>query len=283
MPKAESSSSREGKRSEPAVDGSGSTKRRLSLRLGSSGSPEKKARGSLRSGQHGLNTSKGELDREGDHKNPERSSDPQFANGNTWDPPSTASSSRFNIASTSRSSRSPSTGISDFDPSTTTSGRTSLHSARTNPSGENGTASTSSSSGHQSTNPQYQPTLPPPVRQPHPAHLDLSLSMSAPRWRTSSHEHDQPTPTQSMPSTRASSNHPGQLSTSAPSRLPSPPPSFNLSTGQPLLNPPLKTQAAFVGKLYAMLEDEEIKETGLIYWSTDGQIFTCPNPTEFAK
>lgn len=53
--------------------------------------------------------------------------------------------------------------------------------------------------------------------------------------------------------------------------------------GQTLVNPPLKTQAAFVGKLYAMLEDEEITRTGLIHWSADGTIFTCPNPTEFAK
>jgi len=32
--------------------------------------------------------------------------------------------------------------------------------------------------------------------------------------------------------------------------------SFTHPTGQPLVNPPLKTQAAFVGKLYAMLEDK---------------------------
>jgi len=61
------------------------------------------------------------------------------------------------------------------------------------------------------------------------------------------------------------------------------PPSYNLSNGQPLVNPPLKTQAAFVGKLYAMLEDEDIARTGLIQWSPDGSVFTCPNPTEFAK
>lgn len=63
----------------------------------------------------------------------------------------------------------------------------------------------------------------------------------------------------------------------------SPPITFNLSTDQPLVNPPQKTQAAFVGKLYSMLEDEDIAKTGLIYWSAKGTTFTCPNPTEFSK
>ncbi|WWC71923.1 uncharacterized protein I206_105882 [Kwoniella pini CBS 10737] len=67
------------------------------------------------------------------------------------------------------------------------------------------------------------------------------------------------------------------------SRNSSPPPSFNLSSGQPLVNPPQKTQAAFVGKLYSMLEDEDIAKTGLIYWSAEGTTFTCPNPQEFSK
>nr|ODO00462.1 hypothetical protein L204_02456 [Cryptococcus depauperatus CBS 7855] len=67
------------------------------------------------------------------------------------------------------------------------------------------------------------------------------------------------------------------------SRHSSPPGGFNLSSGQPLVNPPPKTQAAFVGKLYSMLEDEEIAKTGLIYWSAEGKTFTCPNPTEFSK
>jgi hypothetical protein len=109
--------------------------------------------------------------------------------------------------------------------------------------------------------------------------------MSAPKWRTSAaaDDNDHATPTQSGPSSRSSSRQAPTLSLSAPSRLPSPPPSFSLSSGQPLVNPPLKTQAAFVGKLYAMLEDEEIAETGLIYWSSDGTIFTCPNPTEFSR
>ncbi|KAE8539527.1 hypothetical protein D1P53_004629 [Cryptococcus gattii VGV] len=63
----------------------------------------------------------------------------------------------------------------------------------------------------------------------------------------------------------------------------SPPITFNLSTDQPLVNPPPKTQAAFVGKLYSMLEDEDIAKTGLIYWSAKGTTFTCPNPTEFSN
>lgn len=63
----------------------------------------------------------------------------------------------------------------------------------------------------------------------------------------------------------------------------SPPITFNLTADQPLVNPPPKTQAAFVGKLYSMLEDEDIAKTGLIYWSAKGTTFTCPNPTEFSK
>nr|XP_019003326.1 uncharacterized protein I203_04364 [Kwoniella mangroviensis CBS 8507]OCF66787.1 hypothetical protein I203_04364 [Kwoniella mangroviensis CBS 8507] len=79
-------------------------------------------------------------------------------------------------------------------------------------------------------------------------------------------------------------HHPPLSSTSAAaSRNSSPPPSLNLSSGQPLVNPPQKTQAAFVGKLYSILEDEDIVKTGLIYWSAEGTTFTCPNPQEFAK
>ncbi|WWD03545.1 hypothetical protein V865_001598 [Kwoniella europaea PYCC6329] len=77
-------------------------------------------------------------------------------------------------------------------------------------------------------------------------------------------------------------HHPSSTSATA-SRNSSPPPSFNLSSGQPLVNPPQKTQAAFVGKLYSILEDEDIVKTGLIYWSAEGTTFTCPNPQEFAK
>lgn len=65
-------------------------------------------------------------------------------------------------------------------------------------------------------------------------------------------------------------------------RMPSPP-SMLLSSGQPIVNPPLKTQAAFVGKLYSMLEDDEIRRTGLLYWANNGTTFICPNPTEFSK
>ncbi|KAK8853152.1 hypothetical protein IAR55_003853 [Kwoniella newhampshirensis] len=88
-----------------------------------------------------------------------------------------------------------------------------------------------------------------------------------------------------------SSNHHNQhkipsasaVSSAVASRHPSPPPGFSLSSGQPLVNPPSKTQAAFVGKLYSMLEDDEIARTGLIHWSAEGTTFTCPNPTEFSK
>ncbi|ORX40678.1 hypothetical protein BD324DRAFT_15361 [Kockovaella imperatae] len=119
--------------------------------------------------------------------------------------------------------------------------------------------------------------------------LELDVDVSRPRSR----HHDQSMKTEDPESQSAISSsysssrysRPSQqgLSTSAPSRFPSPPPSFSLSSGRPLVQPPAKTQAAFVGKLYAMLEDEEIIKTGLIHWSPDGTIFTCPNPTEFAK
>lgn len=248
------------------------TKRRLSLRLGQSGSPEKKARSVGEAVQHGVDSN---LKSKGEEENDPESPTTRDSNTSVWatnQQPSTASTSRFN-GTTSRSSRSPSTGFSDIDPPSRDSRRTSSKSGRTNRS----VAAQSTDSGP-SSNPSRS-TLPPPHRQPHSHPWDPPLPMSAPRWRTSSQEHDQPTPTQS---TRPPRN-PDQPSSSAPSRLPSPPPSFSLSSGQPLVNPPLKTQAAFVGKLYAMLEDEEIKETGLIYWSQDGQIFTCPNPTEFAR
>lgn len=106
-----------------------------------------------------------------------------------------------------------------------------------------------------------------------------------PSWRVAEHDHRQPSAVPSASSSRPDSRSRPQNSTaSASTRLhPTPPPSFNLSSGHPLVNPPLRTQAAFVGKLYAMLEDEEIGKTDLIHWSADGTIFTCPNPTEFAK
>jgi hypothetical protein len=50
-----------------------------------------------------------------------------------------------------------------------------------------------------------------------------------------------------------------------------------------LVQPPPKTQAAFVGKLYSMLEDDKIRRSGLLHWSQDGSSFVCPNPTEFSK
>jgi hypothetical protein len=108
-----------------------------------------------------------------------------------------------------------------------------------------------------------------------------SRTSIVPTWKTAELE-TAPT-TQSSSSSRSSArppmhSHPSNIS----SRMPSPP-GFSLSTGQPLVNPPLKTQAAFVGKLYSMLEDEDISKTGLIHWSNDGTTFTCPNPTEFSR
>lgn len=118
-----------------------------------------------------------------------------------------------------------------------------------------------------------------------PAPLSTQPRMMAPKWATSAPsepEHMAYSSSSSRSSNRQRQQQLPQLSTSAPSQMPSPP-SYNLSNGQPLVNPPLKTQAAFVGKLYAMLEDEDIARTGLIQWSPDGSVFTCPNPTEFAK
>jgi hypothetical protein len=101
-------------------------------------------------------------------------------------------------------------------------------------------------------------------------------------------EYDPPFPSSTHLSHPSSSGHISRdgsaygISSSAPSRIRSPP-TYGLSAGQPLNKPPLKIQAAFVGKLYAMLEDEDITRSGLIYWSADGTMFTCPNPTEFAR
>lgn len=117
------------------------------------------------------------------------------------------------------------------------------------------------------------------------APLSTQPRMMAPKWATSAPNESENMAYSSSSSRSSNRQHQQQLpqlSTSAPSQMPSPP-SYNLSNGQPLVNPPLKTQAAFVGKLYAMLEDEDIARTGLIQWSPDGSVFTCPNPTEFAK
>lgn len=105
-----------------------------------------------------------------------------------------------------------------------------------------------------------------------------------PTWRMAESHRQASAEASTSPSSRSTTrHHPYHPSAPSSSRITSPPPSFNLSSGQPLVNPPLKTQAAFVGKLYAMLEDEEIAKSNLIHWSADGSIFTCPNPTELAK
>lgn len=103
-----------------------------------------------------------------------------------------------------------------------------------------------------------------------------AVSHRAPSWSAS----ESITATRTPAQTNAHLTAP-PLSLSA--RMPSSPLAVSLSSSQPLVNPPAKTQAAFVGKLYAMLEDDEISKTGLIHWSADGATFTCPNPTEFSK
>lgn len=42
-------------------------------------------------------------------------------------------------------------------------------------------------------------------------------------------------------------------------------------------------QAAFVNKLYQMLEDPGITQSGLLEWSRDGKSFICNNIVEFAR
>jgi hypothetical protein len=119
---------------------------------------------------------------------------------------------------------------------------------------------------------RQMPDVPPPSASTEP-----DRRFSGPRWTTA----------QSSSNSSSSSSHPRPPpvtdGVSGDDRPRSPPTRLTLSTGQPLVNPPLKTQAAFVGKLFSMLEDEEIGKTGLIHWSSGGSTFTCPNPTEFAK
>ncbi|WRT70306.1 uncharacterized protein IL334_007304 [Kwoniella shivajii] len=106
-----------------------------------------------------------------------------------------------------------------------------------------------------------------------------------PSWVTDNDRHrGLPSGSSSKPPNIRTQSYQATSSTSVPASKPSsPPPGFNLSSGQPLVNPPQKTQAAFVGKLYSMLEDEEIVKTGLIFWSAEGATFTCPNPQDFSK
>ena len=251
-------------------------RRRLSLKSGPGvGSPEKKARVvGVAGAQRGEDIAKGpERHRVGLAGRVDSNPDDAAA----IQQPSTASSSNFDR---SRSSRSPSsTSASDLDhrndsTSTTSRSRFESSSSRSQPAEAMPNLSVSSQSTSNLANQSTRRQSTHPQSHSQPPSSTASTSSMQPTWRTSSVERDQPTPTQ---------HHSYQPPSSVGSRLPSPPPSFNLSSGQPLLNPPLKTQAAFVGKLYAMLEDEEIKKTGLIYWSSDGTIFTCPNPTEFSK
>lgn len=44
-----------------------------------------------------------------------------------------------------------------------------------------------------------------------------------------------------------------------------------------------KTQGLFVTKLWSMLEDREIQQSGLLRWAEDGKGFTCTDPAEFAR
>lgn len=224
-----------------------SVKRRLSLR-GGAGSPEKKPRSDMRAESKELDYRNPNPERYGYDK-ARTDIKPSIYINNAMDIdmsssrlPSSASSSRFPFA--------PPTGYSS-PPESTEGGR---------PRSQRSTSRDSHST--------------PLLANPRPM---------APTWATSA-PNDNDGNAYSSSSSRSSHRQQPyhQLSTSAPSRVASPP-DFNLSNGQPLVNPPLKTQAAFVGKLYAMLEDEDIARTGLIQWSQDGSIFTCPNPTEFAK
>jgi hypothetical protein len=110
-----------------------------------------------------------------------------------------------------------------------------------------------------------------------------SRRFSGPRWITDgdSNPLHQPSSTSSSSSSHHHAAYQPLINSEERGR--SPPLGVTLSTGQPLVNPPLKTQAAFVGKLFSMLEDDEIRTTGLIHWSNSGTTFTCPNPTEFSK
>ncbi|KAG2176681.1 hypothetical protein INT44_007345 [Umbelopsis vinacea] len=53
------------------------------------------------------------------------------------------------------------------------------------------------------------------------------------------------------------------------------------TAADPMPLPVHKTQAAFVNKLYRMLEDHEMQD--LISWSQSGDLFSVSNPTQFSK
>ncbi|CAO3665635.1 unnamed protein product [Umbelopsis ramanniana] len=57
--------------------------------------------------------------------------------------------------------------------------------------------------------------------------------------------------------------------------------SLAATTADPMPLPVHKTQAAFVNKLYRMLEDHEMQD--LISWSPSGDLFSVSNPTQFSK
>ena len=107
-----------------------------------------------------------------------------------------------------------------------------------------------------------------------------------PTWTTSegpAHGGDDESTLRPASSISSSSRHNIPHSASVPTRLSSPATPYYSASGQSVSNPPQKVQSAFVGKLYAMLQDDDITRTGLIHWSADGSVFTCPNPTEFAR
>ncbi|KAI7891827.1 HSF-type DNA-binding-domain-containing protein [Mucor mucedo] len=66
-----------------------------------------------------------------------------------------------------------------------------------------------------------------------------------------------------------------------PSELDGSPSSTEATLTQPTLPANMKTQAAFVNKLYKMLEDPDTSE--LISWSSHGDLFSVSNPTSFSK
>ncbi|UOH83601.1 hypothetical protein LQV05_006334 [Cryptococcus neoformans] len=172
------------------------------------------------------------------------------------DPPRTASSSRFPQSTSSFSSPSSSIDADDRD-------RPKRPPPHTSNSTSDGSSSTARSQHHQQSAYQFGWSN---------TQSGRSSFSTISRSQSSSKSSSRQLPTSNL-----------SAQTAAASQQSSPPISFNLSAGQPLVNPPSKTQAAFVGKLYSMLEDEDIAKTGLIYWSAKGTTFTCPNPTEFSN
>lgn len=214
----------------------------------SSGTPGKR-RLSLPSGSESL-------DKKAKQEHFDLASQEAHSNDADCDPPRTASSSRFPQSTSSFSSPSSSIDADDRD-------RPKRPPPHTSNSTSDGSSSIARSQHHQQSAYQFGWSN---------TQSGRSSFSTISRSQSSSKSSSRQLPTSNL-----------SAQTAAASQQSSPPISFNLSAGQPLVNPPPKTQAAFVGKLYSMLEDEDIAKTGLIYWSAKGTTFTCPNPTEFSK